>query len=52
MNGVSVGSATQASITVVLVDDHEIVRLGVQTILEQESSISVVGEAGNSHEAV
>jgi DNA-binding NarL/FixJ family response regulator len=34
-------------ITVVLVDDHEIVRRGVRDLLAADSSIEVVGEAGS-----
>lgn len=38
-------------ITVVLLDDHEIVRRGVRALLESEGDIEVVGEAGNVAEA-
>lgn len=39
-------------IRVVLVDDHALVRHGVREILEAEDDLVVVGEAGNSADAV
>jgi two-component system, NarL family, response regulator LiaR len=39
-------------ITVLLVDDHEIVRRGVRAFLETQDDISVVAEAGSGEEAV
>jgi two-component system, NarL family, response regulator DevR len=39
-------------ITVFLLDDHEIVRRGVRDLLEAESDIVVVGEAGTEEEAL
>jgi DNA-binding NarL/FixJ family response regulator len=39
------------SITVLLVDDHALVRRGFRRILEDDPSIVVVGEAGNGDEA-
>jgi DNA-binding NarL/FixJ family response regulator len=39
-------------ITVVLVDDHEIVRRGVRDLLELEPDLEVVGEAGTAAEAM
>jgi DNA-binding NarL/FixJ family response regulator len=39
-------------ITVLLVDDHALVRRGFRSMLEDQSDISVVGEAGNGEEAV
>jgi DNA-binding NarL/FixJ family response regulator len=39
-------------ITVVLVDDHQLVREGVREILEAEGDITVLGEAASSEEAV
>jgi len=41
-----------AEITVVLADDHVIVRDGVRLVLESESDINVVAEAGNSEDAI
>jgi DNA-binding NarL/FixJ family response regulator len=37
---------------VFLVDDHEVVRRGVRELLETESDIEIVGEAGTAEEAV
>jgi len=39
-------------ISVLLVDDHNLVRRGFRRILEDEPDITVVGEAGNGAEAV
>jgi DNA-binding NarL/FixJ family response regulator len=39
-------------ITVLLVDDHSLVRRGFRRMLEDESDIQVVGEAGTGEEAV
>jgi DNA-binding NarL/FixJ family response regulator len=39
-------------ISVLLVDDHGLVRRGFRRILEDESDITVVGEAGDGNEAV
>jgi DNA-binding NarL/FixJ family response regulator len=40
------------SISVVLVDDHNLVRRGFRRLLEDDPEISVVGEAGDGHEAL
>ena len=40
------------TITVLLVDDHALVRRGFRRLLEDDPSISVVGEAGNGEEAI
>lgn len=37
---------------ILLVDDHEVVRLGLRTLLEREPQFEVVGEAGTAEEAV
>ena len=42
---------TEGPISVVLADDHEIVRNGIRMILEAESDIEVVAEAGDAEEA-
>jgi len=39
-------------ITVLLVDDHALVRRGFRRLLEDEPDIEVIGEAGNGREAV
>ena len=39
-------------ISVLLVDDHALVRRGFRRILEDEADITVVGEAGDGAEAV
>jgi two-component system response regulator NreC len=41
----------QDSITVVLADDHEIVRDGIRLVLESEADISVVAEASTGEDA-
>ena len=40
------------TITVLLVDDHALVRRGFRRLLEDDPSISVVGEASNGEEAI
>lgn len=40
------------TVTVLLVDDHEVVRLGLMTLLEDIHWVKVVGEAGSAAEAV
>jgi len=39
-------------LTVLLVDDHALVRKGFRRMLEDDAAISVVGEASEGHEAV
>jgi DNA-binding NarL/FixJ family response regulator len=39
-------------ITVLLVDDHSLVRRGFRRMLEDEADMQVVGEAGNGEEAI
>jgi DNA-binding NarL/FixJ family response regulator len=39
-------------ISVILVDDHTLVRRGFRRLLEDDAAISVVGEAGDGHEAL
>ena len=43
---------SSARIRVLIVDDHAIVREGLRTLLDEETSIEVVGEAANGAEAV
>ncbi len=44
--------ARQARITLLIVDDHEIVRTGLRTLFEHEAEIKVVGEASGVSSAV
>lgn len=37
---------------ILLVDDHEVVRVGVRALIERQPGMEVVGEAGNVEEAV
>jgi DNA-binding NarL/FixJ family response regulator len=37
---------------IVLVDDHEVVRLGLKSLLDRNPQFEVVGEAGSSREAI
>jgi len=39
-------------ISVLLVDDHSLVRMGFRRIIEDEADLEVVGEAGDAEEAV
>ena len=39
-------------VTVVLADDHVVVRQGLRALLESDPIFVVVGEAGDGHEAV
>jgi two-component system response regulator NreC len=39
-------------IRLLLVDDHEVVRAGLRTLLESRSGLKVVGEAGGGREAI
>ena len=42
----------QQSIKVLIVDDHEMVRLGLMSYLETEPRITVIGAVANGLEAV
>jgi len=44
-------SGESKEITIVLADDHQVVRQGLRAILEGERNLRVVGEAGNGIEA-
>ena len=44
--------AEQQPIKVLLVDDHEMVRIGLAAVLGTEDGIEVVGEAGNGQEGL
>jgi two-component system, NarL family, response regulator DevR len=39
-------------IRLLIVDDHEVLRLGLNTLLESEADLEVVAEAGNAEEAI
>ena len=39
-------------ITVLIVDDHQLVREGVRTFLQKQSDITVVGEAASGQEGL
>ena len=39
-------------IKVLLVDDHEMVRIGLAAVLGTEDGIEVVGEASNGHDGI
>ncbi|MCQ4088520.1 response regulator transcription factor [Saccharibacillus sp. JS10] len=43
---------TEELITVLLVDDHEMVRIGLAAVLDTEDGIEVVGEASSGEEGV
>ena len=45
-------TATPASIGVVLVDDHAVVRAGLRMLIESHPGMRVVGEAGNDDDAL
>jgi len=47
-----VESTDRDEITVVLVDDHEVVRRGVRALLDEDPQISVIGEAGTAEQAL
>lgn len=40
------------AVTVLLVDDHPLMRKGLRTLLESEDDLTVVGEASNGEEAI
>ena len=44
--------STSKSIRLLLVDDHEVVRIGLRTLLERSDGIEIVGEAATEAEAV
>lgn len=49
---VPASASASATVRVLLVDDHELVRTGFRTILESEPGIEVVGDASNGAEAI
>jgi DNA-binding NarL/FixJ family response regulator len=38
--------------SILLVDDHEVVRLGLKALIERDPTLQVVGEAATAAEAV
>jgi DNA-binding NarL/FixJ family response regulator len=44
--------ANETSMRILLVDDHELIRVGLRSVLDRRSGITVVGEAGTMAEAV
>jgi NarL family two-component system response regulator LiaR len=46
------GEQSMSSTTILLVDDHVLVRQGTRELLEHENDLRVVGEAGDGEEAV
>jgi DNA-binding NarL/FixJ family response regulator len=44
-------STKPASIRLLLVDDHEVVRVGLRTVLHKNQGITIVGEAGSKAQA-
>jgi len=42
---------TKSQIRIMLVDDHEVVRMGLRTLLEKRANFAIVGEAGTVEEA-
>ncbi len=43
---------TMNKIRLMLVDDHEVVRVGLKNYLETQADLEVVAEAGNGEEAI
>ena len=43
---------SQESVSVLIVDDHEVVRVGLRTVLSRQDSINVCGEASTVVDAV
>ena len=41
-----------SAIKVLVVDDHDLFRRGLMEVLEEESDMTVIGEARNSQEAI
>jgi len=48
----TLAAAATAPIRVLVVDDHDVLREGIASILSSEADITVVGEAGNGAEAI
>ncbi|WP_149181949.1 response regulator transcription factor [Streptomyces sp. TRM49041] len=52
MTDSSTGQGTKAPVRVFLLDDHEVVRRGVHDLLNDESDLTVVGEAATAEQAL
>jgi NarL family two-component system response regulator LiaR len=52
MNETTETTETDGAITVLIVDDHAVVRHGIRALLEAESGFTVVGDVGSGAEAV
>ena len=46
------GDAKGSRITVLIADDHSVVREGLVSLITRKTDMTVVGEAGNGREAV
>ena len=44
--------STETKVSVMIVDDHAIVREGIAEVLEQSGDFEVIGQAGNADEAL
>jgi len=42
----------EGTVSILIVDDHEVVRMGLRTLLERRPGFAVVGEAGTAQDAV
>ena len=47
-----VGDTKRPRITVLIVDDHSVVREGLVSLITRKADMTVIGEAGNGREAV
>src|SRR5260370_24493028 len=47
-----VGDTKRPRITVLIADDHSVVREGLASLITRKTDMTVVGEAGNGREAV
>jgi two-component system, NarL family, response regulator LiaR len=45
-------SSDSSPIRILVVDDHQLIRLGIVTLLLPESDMKLVGEASNGREAI
>jgi len=43
---------TEMGLNILLVDDHEVVRVGLRTLIERQPGMDVVGEAGTAAQAI